>query len=211
MFEARVDKISQLANIFDPPRILYVESERSVDDFIEVCRGKLIGLVGSRKMTNRGKKITQKLVSGLVSYGFIIVSGMAKGIDGTAHQAAIDAGGVTIAVMGTGLDLIYPPEHRQLYQDVISSGGFVVSEIPTGKTVNKKMFPARNRIISGLSQGVIIVEAGIKSGSLITARLALDQGREVFAVAGSEGTDYLIDQGATSIDTTCRISGAFRR
>ncbi|MEK7565870.1 MAG: DNA-processing protein DprA [Patescibacteria group bacterium] len=160
---------------------------------------KIMAVVGTRKMTSYGEKMTAKLAKGLVEAGYVIVSGMALGIDAVAHWTAINNGGKTIAVLGAGADVIYPPENRGLYFKILATGGAIVSEIPLGQRVEKNMFAARNRIISGLAQGVVIIEGEIRSGSLITARLALDQGRDVFAVPGSLGTDYLIDQGAKAV------------
>ncbi len=181
-----------LKNIFDPPKVLYVKGT--------LPKGKMIAVVGTRKMTSRGELVTRKLVTGLVEQGFIIVSGMAVGIDGVVHQTAIECGGKTVAVLGAGVNIIYPPQHRGLYNSILEHGA-IISEVEPDRMVEKKLFPARNRIISGMCEAVIVVEGEIKSGSLITARLALEQGREVFAVPGSPGTDYLISQGANDILT----------
>ncbi|MBI3559372.1 DNA-protecting protein DprA [Candidatus Gottesmanbacteria bacterium] len=177
-----------LKNIFDPPRTLYIKGQ--------IPKGKMIAVVGTRKMTRRGEQVTKRLVGQLVREGYIIISGMALGIDGVAHKTAIEAGGKTIAVLGAGVNVIYPPENEVLYFKILEFGGAIVSEIEPDKRVNKNMFPARNRIISGMATAVVVIEGALKSGSLITARLALEQGRDVFAVPGSEGTDYLISQGA---------------
>lgn len=185
-----------LKEIPDPPKILYVLGHAEL-----VSASKIIAIVGTRHMTNNGKLMTAKLTKDLVRKGFIIISGLALGVDGAAHQAAIDAKGETIAVLGTGVDIVYPPAHRDLYNSILEHGGAIISEIPPGRFVPRNKFAARNRIISGLAQAVIVVEGALKSGSLITARLALDQGRDVFAVPGSPGTDYLISQGANVILT----------
>lgn len=183
---------SLLKNIFDPPKTLYILGNENVFN-------NCIAVVGARKMTKRGEEAAKKIVKEFVKKGYVIVSGMALGIDGVAHKTAIENGGKTVAVLGCGIDVIYPPENRELYFKILKSGGAIISEIPNGHRVQKQYFASRNRIVSGLSQAVIIIEAEIKSGTLITARLALEQGREVYAVAGSAGTDYLIAQGANAI------------
>lgn len=183
-----------LKQISDPPVVLYVKGE---------LRGleKAIGVVGTRQMTSYGSQACVCLCRELVLSGMTIVSGMARGIDTVAHRTALVNGGKTVAVLGTGVDVIYPYENRGLYFSILKSGA-VVSEIAPGKMVEKGAFRLRNRIISGLSKGVVVVEGAKESGSLITARYALDQGREVFAVPGpinskmSEGPAYLISQGA---------------
>jgi DNA processing protein len=162
-------------------------------------------VVGSRSASEYGLRVTRDLCRGLASLGFTIVSGMARGIDAAAHEAALEAGGRTVAVLGSGIDVVYPPEHEQLYQK-ISRQGAVVSELPVGTPPLSFNFPARNRLISGMAVGVVVVEATEKSGSLITAGLALEQGREVFAVPGeagasrSRGTHQLIRQGAKLVE-----------
>lgn len=175
----------------DPPKQLFVLGK--------IPDERKIGIVGSRKISINGSKITAEIASSLVKSGFVIVSGMALGVDSEAHWATIRNGGKTIAVLGAGVDVIYPAENIRLYNSILQSGGAIISEVPPGKRVSKEMFPAKNRIISGLSEAVIIVEAELKSGSLITARMALEQGREVFAVPGSPGPDYLIEQGASPV------------
>jgi DNA processing protein len=166
-----------------------------------------IAIVGSRQASTYGKYTTERISRELALKGVTIVSGMARGIDSAAHSGAITAHGRTIAILGSGLDVIYPPENKKLFNDIIENGA-VISEFPLGTPPRSANFPARNRIISGMSYGVVIVEAGEKSGSLITARLALEQGREVFAVpgsidaAGSRGTNKLIKQGAKLIENT---------
>lgn len=195
----------RLREIPDPPIALYVKGTLVP----EVDR--ILGVVGTRKPTTYGKETTETLTAELVAEGFTIVSGMARGIDGIAHRAALLGDGQTIAVLGCGVDIIYPPEHRALYGDIIGKGGSVVSEVPPGHTVLKGLFPARNRLISGLSLGVLVTEGAQDSGSLITARLALEQGREVFAVPGpitsylSAGPTQLIKQGAKLVTTVTDI------
>lgn len=180
-----------LKNIYDPPEILYVKGT--------LPKGKYFAIVGTRKMTSYGQDITAKLTKKLVDAGFIIVSGMALGIDGVAHRAAIDAGGKTVAVLGAGVEVVYPREHLVLYNSILAHGGAIVSEVAPNDFVPHARFSARNRVISGLCEAVLVIEGEIRSGSLITAQVALDQGRDVFAVPGSPGTDYLIDQGARPV------------
>lgn len=177
-----------LKNIFDPPEVLYVKGQ--------LPKGKIIAVVGTRKMTDFGEKTCAKLVKEFVKEGFIIISGMALGIDAVAHWTAIKNNGKTIAVLGAGVKVIYPPENGVLYFKILEKSGAIISEVEPRHFVSRQAFPARNRIISGMATAVVVVEGDLKSGSLITARLALEQGREVFAVPGSPGTDYLISQGA---------------
>lgn len=160
-----------------------------------------VALVGSRSVSSYGAMVSGMLARRLASRSVVVVSGVALGVDGCAHRGAIKAGGVTAGVLGCGLDIYYPRSHADLYRQIIDNG-VLLSEYPCGTRPDGFRFPARNRIISGLSRGVVVVEAALKSGSLITARLALDQGKEVFAVPGridsfrSEGTHRLIRQGA---------------
>ena len=190
----------KLLNIYDRPPFIYVRGKLSKDDIN-------IAIVGSRAASTYGKYTTEKISRELALQGLTVVSGMARGIDSAAHRGAITAHGRTIAILGSGLDVIYPPENKKLFNDIIENGA-VISEFPLCTPPRSANFPARNRIISGMSYGVVIVEAGEKSGSLITARLALEQGREVFAVpgsidsAGSRGTNKLIKQGAKLIENT---------
>jgi len=187
-----------LLNIYDRPPYIYVMGNLKQDDIN-------IAIVGSRAASTYGKYTTEKISRELALKGLTVVSGMARGIDSAAHRGAITAQGRTVAVLGSGLDVIYPPENKKLFQDITQNGA-VISEFPLGTPPRSSNFPARNRIISGMSYGVVIVEAGEKSGSLITARLASEQGREVFAVpgsidsAGSRGTNKLIKQGAKLIE-----------
>lgn len=188
-----------LKKIHDPPPLLYYKGRPSSKD---AC---CLAMVGSRQGTSYGIRTTERLAWGLSQRGLTIVSGMAIGIDAAAHQGALMARGRTVAVLGSGLDVIYPRENRKLF-DHIAETGMVLSEFPLGTLPERQHFPIRNRIISGLSLGVVIVEATLRSGSLITARLALDQGREVFAVPGSveslrsSGTNSLIKQGAKLVE-----------
>lgn len=193
-----------LKQISDPPFVLYIKGKRG-DTPLNLDR--TIGVVGTRKITNYGVEVTKRLVTELVSHGFTIISGLAYGVDATAHQSALDAGGKTIAVLGCGIDIIAPPSNARLYHE-ISEGGFgaLVSEMPLGLRPNKGLFPARNRIISGLSLGVVVTEGADDSGALITARNAGEQGREVFAVPGpitspySKGPASLIKKGAKLVE-----------
>jgi DNA processing protein len=184
-----------LKEIFDPPPVLYIKGELPKSE-------KTIGVVGTRKITVYGKQVTESLVRGLVNNGFVIVSGLARGVDSFAHKVTVENGGKTIAVLGGGLDLIYPPENVPLANKIVETGGAVLSEFPLGMNPVPGNFPARNRIISGLSLGILVTEAGEDSGSLITAGQALEQGREVFAVPGpiysklSVGPARLIKDGA---------------
>lgn len=160
-----------------------------------------VAVVGTRRLTAYGRQVTRDLVAGLVSNGITIVSGLARGIDAVAHRTALEGGGRTIAVMASGIDKVYPPEHRDLAREIVADRGAVISDYPFGAEPESSHFPARNRLISGLSLGVIVIEAGERSGALITARFALEQNREVFAVPGnihspvSVGTNRLIQQG----------------
>ena len=187
-----------LACIYDHPAYLYVKGCLKEDDVN-------VAFVGSRAASTYGLFTTERLCRGLALRGVTIVSGMARGIDSAAHRGALAGKGRTIAVLGCGLDIVYPPENEKLLSQIVESGA-VISEFPFGTPPNAPNFPARNRIISGISLGVVVVEAGEKSGSLITARIALEQGREVFAVpgsidaTGSRGTNKLIKQGAKLIE-----------
>lgn len=208
-----------LKNISDPPICLYIKG--SISNFFDgkpQTAKKLISspstktcfaIVGTRKPTIYGQQITYKFAYELAMAGFIIVSGLAHGVDAIAHQATIDAGGKTIAVLGCGVNIIYPAANRNLYFNIIKTGGAVISEFPPDQTVLKGLFISRNRIISGLSRGVLIAEGLKDSGALITARCAGEQGKEVFAPPSpitsdmSQAPNFLLKQGAklvTSIE-----------
>lgn len=165
-----------------------------------------LAVVGSRNPSPSGKTNSFDFARQLASTGFVITSGLALGVDGAAHRGALAAGGKTVAVMGTGIDRIYPHRHRGLYRELLEQGGTVVSEFPLGTMPQPALFPQRNRIISGLSLGVLVVEAAVRSGSLTTARYAMEQGREVFAIPGSihnplsRGCHSLLRQGATLVE-----------
>lgn len=186
-----------LREIADPPVTLYVKGEWQAC-FDAPC----IAVVGSRRCSTYGENAALMLARDLAEKGVCIVSGLARGIDSAAHRGAIEAGGKTVAVLGTGIDNIYPKENAKLVERILDAGGAVVSQFPLETPPLRDNFPYRNRIISGLSLGVLIVEASERSGSLITARLAMEQNREVFAVPGnitsrnSFGTNYLIKSGA---------------
>jgi len=188
----------RLLNIYNPPPVLYVKGEILDEDQWAVA------VVGTRGATVYGKEATQRIAGGLARNGLTIVSGLARGIDSVAHRAALEAGGRTIAVLGSGVDVIYPAESRKLAQATIERGA-LVSEYALGTPPEAGNFPPRNRIISGLSLGVVVIEAGERSGALITADFALEQGREVFAVPGnifrkkSMGANKLIQQGAKPV------------
>jgi DNA processing protein len=191
----------RLRDIYDPPPLLYIKGELKKEDEFAVS------VVGSRKTTPYGRWFTEKVSQELARQGVTIVSGMARGIDSLAHWGAISGGGRTIAVLGCGVDVIYPSENRNLFTKIIDHGA-ILSEFPMGSPPEGGHFPRRNRIISGLSFGVVVVQASEKSGSLITAGYALEQGREVFAVPGnvgtegSRGTHRLIKEGAKLVETS---------
>lgn len=193
-----------LKRIYSPPPFLFIMGDLTAAD------QESVAIVGSRVCTAYGKQITEQLAHGIVEAGMTVVSGLARGIDSCAHRSALKAGGRTIAVLGCGLDIIYPPENEQLYDEIAASGA-VVTEFPFGLKPDKYNFPTRNRIISGLSKGVVVVEAGRMSGALLTAQHAIDQNREVFAVPGninspaSAGTNELLKQGAIPVTSLADI------
>ena len=195
---------ARLRTIADPPPCLYVRGELRGED------EKAVAVVGSRSASEYGCRVARELCRGLASLGFTVVSGMARGIDGVAHETALGGGGRTIGVLGSGVDQPYPPEHQGLYRKIIAHGA-VISELPMGTRPLAFNFPARNRLISGLALGVVVVEATEKSGSLITAAMAVEQGREVFAVPGeagasrSRGAHRLIRQGAKLVESVADI------
>lgn len=185
-----------LRSIHDPPIVLYVWGELSDKD------AQSFGVVGSRQSTFYGMETAKKLAYQMATAGYTIFSGLARGIDTAAHQGALAANGRTVAVLGCGLSQVYPPENFGLAERIAEGHGAVISEFPMGVTPDRTTFPMRNRIISGCSQGVLVVEAGLQSGALISANQAAEQGRTVFAVPGqidrpsSQGTNRLIQQGA---------------
>jgi DNA processing protein len=193
-----------LREIYDPPLLLFVKGKDRVPP--ETC----IAVVGSRNASHYGLRAAKNIATGLAEKGVGVVSGFARGIDSAAHRGCLAGGGFTIAVMGTGIDLIYPASNKKLFNETLEHG-IAISEFPMGTPPEPRNFPIRNRIISGLSRGVVVVEATRKSGSLITASMALEQGREVFAVPGSidsfksTGTHFLIKHGATLVENSSDI------
>ena len=186
--------------IHDPPQILYVKGTLTPQDALAFA------VIGTRSMSSYGKKLTRQLTRGLVQYGITIISGLAKGIDGVAHQAALEVQGRTIAVLGSGIACIYPKEHTKLAGQIVESGA-LISEYHPLMGPTKGTFPQRNRIVAGMSIGVLVTEAPRKSGAMITARLAYEQGRELFAVPGnvdsasSGGCNQLIRDGAVLVES----------
>lgn len=198
-----------LKEISDSPFILYVKGS------VDVLSGPNLAVVGSRKHTHYGRQVLEKLIPNLIACGIQIVSGLAYGIDAIAHNSTVTAGGITIAVIGSGLDIIYPSDNRNLADDIIASGGAIISEYPLGTAPLRQHFPARNRIISGLAKGTMVVECDIKSGAMITAHHALEQNREVFALPGqitaqtSIGPNSLIKMGAKPVTDAKDIVESF--
>lgn len=196
------DYPEELKHVYDAPVILYYKGNRQL-----INNNKIIAMVGCRNCTKYGKDVSYEIAYKLAKNGICIISGLAKGIDSYSHIGCIKAEGKAIAVLGNGLDSIYPKENIFLYDAIINTGGLILSEYVIGIKPNKLNFPARNRIISGLSKGVVIVEAKEKSGTLITVDFALEQGKSIFAVPGSitsdnsYGTNELIKQGAKCV--TC--------
>ncbi len=168
----------QLREVYDRPPVLYVRGHLTPADEWAVA------VVGTRRVSVYGRQVAEELTRGLATNNVTVVSGLARGVDAIAHRAALSAGGRTIAVLACGLDLVYPPEHRKL-ADEIAAQGAIISDYPLGTQPRSEYFPRRNRILSGVSLGVLVIEGDIKSGALITARQALEQNREVFAVPGS--------------------------
>lgn len=194
-----------LKEISDPPFVLYVKSKPLME---RIDMDRTIAVVGTRKVTPYGVDVTRRITEELVENGFTIISGMAYGVDAVAHETAMATGGKTIAVLGCGVDIIAPPTNAAIYKKLSDEGfGAVVSEMPLGLRPSKGLFPARNRIISGLSRGVLVTEGADDSGALITARYAAQQGRDVFAIPGpitspySKGPSMLLKQGATLVET----------
>lgn len=192
-----------LTQISDPPKTLYCRGN------IQLLNTICFGVVGARKLTAYGKEVTSNIARDLSRSGFTVVSGLALGIDAIAHTSTLDFNGKTIAVLGSGVDdnNIFPRTNFRLAMDILDNDGLIISEYPEGFHANEKTFPQRNRIISGLSKGVIVIEADLKSGALITARWALEQNRDVFAIPGSIysfgsiGTNKLIQRGAKLVSS----------
>ncbi len=197
---------NRLKEISDPPAVLYVRSRERINLNDKIC----IGMVGNRDMTEYGSFAAMEIAQGLAEAGVVVVSGLARGIDGASHRGALSGGGITVAVLGCGVDIAYPPEHDMLMHEIIENG-MVISEYPPGAPPLPKHFPLRNRIISGLCDGVVVVEAPKRSGSLITASYAIEQNRDVFAVPGnitkkhSLGCNRLIREGAILVHSASDI------
>lgn len=193
----------RLQSISQPPTKLYIRGA----DLHQLLRQPTLAVVGSRHISAYGAAVTTRLVSELARAGVVIISGLALGVDAIAHRAALDAGGLTVAVMPCGLDRIYPASHQQLARRIVEQDGALISEYPPGEPPLKWTFIARNRLVSGLGDAVLITEAGEKSGTLHTARFALEQGKDVLAVPGeitsptSVGTNRLIQTGAALVSS----------
>jgi len=199
-----------LAELCDAPPLLFVAGDAAL------LERPQLAMVGSRRASRPGLDTAHSFARSLARGGFVVTSGLALGIDGAAHQGALDGGGHTVAVLGTGLQCLYPARHKSLARDIVERGGALVSELPLDSPPQAANFPRRNRIISGLSLGVLVVEASPSSGSLITARLAAEQGREVYAIPGSihhpgaKGCHQLIRDGATLVESIEHILEALR-
>ncbi|MDD3694569.1 MAG: DNA-processing protein DprA [Lentisphaeria bacterium] len=200
-----------LKEIYDPPICLYVRGELEA---LQRCRQSL-AIVGSRHTSNYGLQMAASLAAAAACAGWTVVSGLARGIDTAAHRAVVQAGGCTVAVIGSGLCRLYPPENQGLAEQICAAGGAVVSEFPLQQPPDKRNFPMRNRIISGMSKGTLVVEAGLYSGSLITAGQAVAQNRSVFAVPGradspfSRGCHNLLRDGARLVETFLDVQEEF--
>ena len=196
------DYPAQLKEIYDLPPLIYVKGNLTPDD------ERSVAVVGTRNPSHYGRQVAEQLVYDIASAGVTIVSGLARGVDGIAHRIALDAGQRTIAVLGSGVDIIYPREHTSL-SERIAENGALISELTLGTRPDARNFPRRNRIMSGMTLGTLVIEAGTRSGALITARQALEENREVFAVPGSifspnsEGTNRLIRESAAKLVTAC--------
>lgn len=206
-----IDKDKHLAPLGDLAQPVHELFYRG-DSFINLLDRPMVAVVGSRKVSAYGRQVTQTITSELVRAGVVIVSGLALGVDSIAHQAALEANGATIAVLPCGIDKIYPSSHFHIAHSIVQQGGALVSEYPAGSdSPMKYQFIARNRVIAGLAQGVIITEAAVKSGSLHTAEFALEQGKDVFAIPGnitsptSTGTNNLIKNGAIPVTNAADI------
>lgn len=200
---------SLLRETADSPQVLFVRGS------LNNIGKKILAVVGTRYPTPYGREVVERLVAELVVSGWVIISGLARGIDGIAHRVTVEGGGRTVAVLGGGIDKIYPPEHAFLARRILETGGAIVSEYSPGMIVLPGNFPARNRIISGMSLGVLVVEGAQRSGTKITARLAVEQGREVFAVPGpimsdkSQAPADLIKEGAKLVTRAADITEEF--
>jgi DNA processing protein len=192
-----------LKHIAHPPFLLYIRGSK------ELLKSLCFGVVGTRALTDYGKRVTPQITQSIVAGGFTIASGLAMGIDTLAHKTAIDAGGKTIAVLGSGIDdaILFPPQNLELAKKILKTGGSIISEYAPGTHGSPFTFPQRNRIVSGLSKGVLVVEADVKSGALITAKCAVEQNRDLFCIPGniynrtSQGTNFMIQKGAKLVLT----------
>ena len=203
------DYPKHLREIYDPPLVLYVKGSLSEKDAVSIA------IVGSRRTSLYGQEMARKLAYQLARVGVTVVSGLARGIDTQAHKGALQAKGRTVAVLGCGIDVVYPSENKKLAEEIVEKGGALVTEFPFGVQPDRQTFPMRNRIVSGWSLGVVVVEANLKSGALITAGFAGEQGRHVFAVPGradsplSKGAKKLIKDGAKLTEDVEDILGEF--
>lgn len=185
-----------LKNIKNPPEQLYYIGN------IDLLSNKSIAIIGSRSCSDYGIRMAEKFSKELTEHGICIVSGMAKGIDGVAHKNCLESGGNTIAVLGCGVDIIYPKQNQNLYHEIINNGGLIISEYNPGTEADTKYFPQRNRIVSGLSMGVLVIESAYRSGTSITAKFAVEQGKKVFCIPNNieeitaVGNNRLIQEGA---------------
>jgi DNA processing protein len=208
VFYEEKDFPEELRQIPYPPMFFYIKGNLKTD-------GLLLAIIGSRSPTQYGMEVARYFSKELASAGIGIVSGFARGIDTISHKSCLEVNGYTIGILGCGLDICYPAENRSLFEKIVESGGALVSEFPFGTKPFKENFPRRNRIISGLSHGVLVVEAGKKSGTLLTVKWALSQGKEIFAIPGnifssqSEGTHLLIKEGAIPVTTPKEILDHF--
>jgi DNA processing protein len=191
-----------LRRIYDPPALLWMRGDLTPQD------ERAVAIVGTRRCTDYGRRLAERFAGALARRGCTIVSGLAYGIDRAAHDGALDAGGRTLAIFGTGIDRVYPSRHKALARRIAEGGGALLSEFPLGTGPDRGNFPARNRVVSGLAAGTLVVESHEKGGALITARMAVEQNREVFAVPGaltnkaSAGTNHLIQRGHAKLVTT---------
>ncbi|MEW6989565.1 DNA-processing protein DprA [Colwelliaceae bacterium 6441] len=207
---SHADYPEKLKEIYDPPLVLFIKGDS------EILNHRQMAIVGSRNASIHGRETAYQFAGELSEQGIVVNSGLALGVDAHAHKGVVDKKGITIAVVATGLDTCYPARHKQLVKDIIANGGAIVSEFLPNTPPKAGHFPKRNRIISGMSAGVLIIEAAIKSGSLITARCALEQNREVFAVPGNinnpqvKGCHWLIKQGAKLVDELADIIDEMR-
>lgn len=202
---------NKLKQIIDPPQVLYYLGD------IMLLQNNCLAIVGCRNASQYGIKIAKIFANEISKAGITIVSGLARGIDTTAHKYALSSIGKTIAVLGCGIDIIYPRENEGLFKDIINNGGLIISEFEPGTAPLKENFPKRNRIISALSEGILVVEAKKRSGTMITVDCALEQGKDVFVIPGnidslnSVGTNELIKEGAICVTNYNEVIGTFAK